>query len=189
MSKIPSDIAFIAEAGAGKDFSADYVIRKYGYSRYAFADNVKKVAEKWFPELYGDRKEKPRWLLQKVATMLREIDEDVWIKALFRDIAHNAREMKRLKFSPEFIVITDCRMPNEYNALREKGYTFIRVVSNKEVRQKRMNDRGDIFNEDDMNHHSESFYGAFDCDYTIENNGTPEDLYKSIDEVMKKIGA
>lgn len=181
------NIAIIAEAGAGKDFLADYLIENYGYSRYAFADNVKLVAETWFPELYGDAKEKPRWLLQAVGTMFREIDEQVWIKAMLDDIESNKRIREKNKHSKEFIVVTDCRLPNEYQALKEEGYTFVRLHTSPELRAGRMRERGDRFNEQDLKHHSESFYNEFECDYEIENNGTPEELYARMSKIMNQV--
>lgn len=181
------NIAVIAEAGAGKDVVAEYLIEKYGYSRYAFADNVKLVAETWFPELYGNGKEKPRWLLQTIGTMFREIDEYVWINAMLEDIANSKAYRERNKYSKEHITITDCRMPNEYEVLKEKGYTFLRVVTDEDIRLKRLKDRGDSFKEEDLEHHTESFYNSFHCDYVIDNNGTLDELHKQIDNLMMRL--
>lgn len=184
MRNCPKDIAFFSPAASGKDFLADYMVKKYGYTRYAFADNVKSVAKTWFPELFGDGKEKPRWLLQKIGTMFRDIDEDVWIKALFNNIDKVANLRKRYGEIKEYIVITDCRMPNEYQALKERGFIFVRIDVDEKVRQQRMKDRGDKFSSEDMKHHTESFYDTFDCDYTIQNNGKAEDAYKQLDNIM-----
>lgn len=179
------NIAIIAEAGAGKDFVAEYLIRRFGYSRYAFADNVKLVAETWFPKLYGSITKKPRELLQAVGTKFREIDENVWINAMLDDIRGHRIAQQQLGWSQEFIAVTDCRLPNEYEALKREGYTFIRLRVDKETRLSRMRERGDIFDEKSLSHHSESFYDEFECEYEIDNNGTPEELYKQIDEIVK----
>lgn len=181
------DIALVSEAGGGKDFLADYVINQYGYTRYAFATHVNNVAKKWFPEQYGNGKEKPRWLLQSIGTMFREIDADVWIKALFNDIDTEAASRKKHNELQEFIVITDCRMPNEYQALKDRGFTFIRVKVDDDVRKNRLIARGDRFTEKDMNHHTESFYNQFECDYIITNNGTPEEAYRQLDMILDNL--
>lgn len=180
-------IALYGEMGSGKDFAADYLIKKYGFTRYAFADNVKVVAETWFSELYGDGKEKPRWLLQKIGTMFREIDEDIWIKALFSDIQSKNEQLIKEGFYSENIVITDCRMPNEYQKLKENGYVFVRICASDETRKKRMIERGDIFNSSDTQHHTESFYSSFEYNHSISNDGSPEDLYRRIDYLMKSL--
>lgn len=181
------NVAVISEAGGGKDFLADYLIHNYGYTRYAFADHVRSVAKMWFPDLYGDGKNKNRALLQSIGTQFRAIDEDVWIKLMFKDIDEEAATRRRFKESQEFIVITDCRMPNEYKALKERGFNFIRINVDEEVRKQRLLNRGDKFTETDMKHHTESFYSKFECDYTITNNGTQEEAYRQLDEVLDKL--
>lgn len=181
------NIAVISEAGGGKDFLADYLIHNYGYTRYAFADNVRSVAKMWFPDLYGDGTEKLRWLLQAIGTFFREIDADYWIKLLFKDIDEEAALRKRFKEAQEFIVITDCRMPNEYQALKNRGFKFIRIQVEPEVRKQRLLDRGDKFTEDDMKHHTESFYNQFECDFTIHNNTTQLEAYQQLDSILESI--
>ncbi|WP_144509843.1 hypothetical protein [Bacillus sp. FJAT-22090] len=181
------NLAFISEAGGGKDFLAEYAIKKYGFTRYAFADHVKNVAKVWFPHLYGDGTSKNRQLLQAIGTKFREIDAEVWIKKMFQDIDAEADMRRKLKYSKEFIVVTDCRMPNEYQALKDKGFTFIRVQTDEAVRQARMIGRGDTFSNKDMKHHTETFYDQFKCDYTISNNGTVEEAYESLDRIIDEL--
>lgn len=181
------NVVLIAEAGGGKDFLAQYLVNKYGYTRYAFADHVKSVAQTWFPHLYGDGKTKNRALLQAIGTSFREIDEDVWIKSMFNDIDEEHRIREGCNWLKEFIVITDCRMPNEYQALKNRGFTFIRIKVNEETRKQRLLDRGDKFTEKDMKHHTESFYNQFECEYVITNNGTEQDVYEQLDEVLEAI--
>lgn len=181
------NIAFISEAGGGKDFLAEYTISRYGYTRYAFATHVKITTKKYFPERYGNGEEKDRSLLQEVGTKFREIDPYVWVKAMFNDIDEEASIRKKCMEMQEYIVITDCRMPNEYQALKERGFTFIRIKVDEEIRKQRQIDRGDKFTEKDLQHHTESFYNQFECDYIITNNGTPEEAYKQLDSVLDAI--
>lgn len=181
------NIALISEAGGGKDFLAEYAIRKHGFTQYAFATHVKNVAKMWFPDLYGDGKEKPRWLLQAIGTKFREIDEDVWIKLMFQDIDDEVAIRRRCMEAQEHIVVTDCRMPNEYKALKERGFVFIRVHVDEDIRRERMVNRGDIFTETDMKHHTESFYGQFECDFQVNNNGTKEEAYDAFDKIINDL--
>lgn len=180
------NLCLISEAGAGKDTVSDLLDTHYGYTRYAFADNVKNVADKWFPHLY-DVKSKPRWLLQAIGTKFREIDPEVWIKSMFEDIDDKKAIGDRYGLIDEFIVITDCRMPNEYEALKDRGFTFIRITVEEETRNRRMKDRGDSFTEEDMQHHTESFYDTFKCEYEVSNNGTLENLKQELDRVMVSV--
>lgn len=180
------NIAVISSAGGGKDTAAETLVHQYGYRRYAFADNVKLVARKWFPHLYDEEK-KPRWLLQAIGTMFREIDPDIWIKALFSDIDREQGILKKYGYAPEAIIITDCRMPNEYEALKKRGFTFIRITVDEDIRNQRMRDRGDNFTNNDLKHHTETFYDSFECVYEISNNGTLEELKYELDRVMDKL--
>lgn len=180
-------LALYGLMGSGKDFAADYLIEKYGFTRYAFADNVRLVSEAWFPEMYGDGTKKPRELLQSVGTKFREIDENVWIKALLDDIRRKNEQLIKEGFYPENIVITDCRMPNEYQKLKENGYVFVRICASDEIRNQRMIERGDIFDSNDTQHHTESFYDSFDYDHSIPNDESPENLYRRIDYLMSSL--
>lgn len=181
------NIALISEAGGGKDFVGDYLVKKYGFTRYAFADNVKNVAETWFPDAYGNHEEKPRALLQAVGTKFREIDQDVWIRTMFEDI--DARRLDSIKFgfTTESVIVTDCRMPNEYEALKKRGFTFVRVDVDNETRLQRLRDRGDAFTEEDLLHSSEQHYSTFECEYYIFNQGSRELAYAQADEVIERM--
>lgn len=181
------NISLIAEAASGKDFLSDYLVTKYGYTRYAFADNVKSVAETWFPDSYGIDGEKPRALLQAVGTKFREIDKDVWINTMFEDIDAQEEIAKRYNLTSESIVVTDCRMPNEYQALKDRGFKFIRIDVDDETRVQRMRDRGDTFTEKDLLHHTEQHYSEFECKYHIDNSGSKESAYEQLDRIMDRL--
>lgn len=176
-------IALISPAGGGKDFIADYLVREYGFTRYAFADNVKKVAKQWFPEQY-ESDTKPRALLQKLGTDFREINPEVWINAMFADIDKEDKERKSLLLAEENIVVTDCRLPNEYEALKARGFNFFRINVSEDTRLLRMIDRGDLFSEDDLKHHTESYYDTFECDYFIQNDGDAKSTFTQVDQVV-----
>lgn len=183
--KLGHKIALISPAGGGKDFIAEHLGIKFGLTRYAFADEVKAVAKMLFPEIYGDGSKKSRELLQQIGTMFREIDPDVWVKALFKNIDEEANERKRLHYATEHIVVTDCRMPNEYIALKNRGFTFIKIEVDSEERMKRLIERGDVFSEDNLKHQTESHYDEFICDYFMHNQGSKEDAYYSVDEIVE----
>lgn len=181
------NIAILGKMGSGKDVIGEYLIRKYGFTRYAFADNVKLIAEVWFPSLYGNGKEKPRKLLQDVGTKFREIDKNVWINAMFDDIDSRGKMDASLGYKSEDIIITDCRMPNEYEALKKRGFNFIRIDVDEETRIQRLRDRGDLFTEDSLLHDTEQHYDSFEYDYYVFNQGSKELAYEQIDRIMDKL--
>jgi len=59
----------------GKTTSAEYLVRKYGFVKLAFADKLKEIARDLFPEQF-ESGEKPRKLLQDLGIKMREIDEE-----------------------------------------------------------------------------------------------------------------
>lgn len=183
---MPIRIALISPAGGGKDFIAEYLVKEYGFSRYAFADNVKKVAKQWFPDLYSNNN-KPRAMLQKIGTDFRMIDSSVWIKSMFNDIDNEADDRLKLGYQEENIVVTDCRMPNEYAALKERGFIFIKIEVDDQIRIQRLLDRGDKFTQEDLKHSTESFYDTFECDYSLFNYGEKQLAYDSADEIIEMI--
>ena len=62
-------IGFLGKKRCGKDTSGDYLIEKYGFVKYAFADPVKQICKILFDfsedQLYGNKKEGVdfRWYL------------------------------------------------------------------------------------------------------------------------------
>jgi dephospho-CoA kinase len=172
-------IALTGKARAGKDTVAEYLVERYGYSRFAFADDIKRIAKDIFPWRFADGK-KDRELLQQFGQNMRKIDPDVWVRRLFL-------KLDLLMAHGVIPVITDLRMPNEYAACREWGFVIIRIDADDEIRRKRMIECGDVFRNENINHKTERFVEGFDVDFRVENNGDIESLYEQVDEIMKKI--
>jgi len=78
-------VAFSSKMQVEKTTSAEYLVRKYGFVKLAFADKLKEIACDLFPEQF-ESGEKPRKLLQDLGIKMREIDEDVWVKYVLRII-------------------------------------------------------------------------------------------------------
>lgn len=173
-------VALFGESSSGKDYIADILDNLYGYTRYAFDDDVASLAKIYFPYRYEDKE-----LLQDIEGKMREIDPEVWIKSMFQSIDDKASDYEAFGYAREITVITDCRLPNEYEALKDRGYTFIKVTADSVVRYQRMIERGDTFTEDNLKHDTESYYGEFEFGYEIANNGTREDVIKQLDSIIK----
>jgi len=131
--------------GSGKDTIADYLQNIYGFRRESFAATLKDAVgsvfgwdrdllegrtrqsrawreqvDPWWSERLNMPHLTPRWVLQHWGTEVvrKSFHDDVWIASL---------ENKLLKTTDD-IVISDCRFPNEIQALRNVGGTVIRVV-------------------------------------------------------------
>jgi len=158
-------IALIGKAGSGKDYVAEYLFLHCGFQRFAFADELKKVAFQLFPEAFNNG-QKPRKLLQELGQKMRELDEEVWVRALMRQLDYK---------KPKRVVVTDVRQENEYSALAKAGFVMVKIVARDEVRLERMNMRGDRYTLDDLNHETERIVDSLPADYVFTNNGNGED--------------
>lgn len=166
-------IVLLGKAGAGKDTVADYLVRHYGFRKYAFADSLKAVARQLWPERFEDCK--PRKLLQDIGAKMREIDAAVWINCVFRRIAAE---------QPGRVVISDCRYPNEYYACVDRYFIPVVVWCRDDIRHRRLFLRDHrALTDDEASHASEQMEPPNGA-WVLDNNGTFDDLYRQIDEMM-----
>lgn len=107
---------------------------------------------------------KLRNLMQYFGTDIirNNLGDDVWIYACLKRI--NVNILRGYRF-----IITDVRFPNEAKAIKDNNGILIKVVRNNEI---------------DNNHESEKI--DFDADITIINNGSLENLFNNIKEIIDK---
>ncbi|MEU8133267.1 hypothetical protein [Streptodolium elevatio] len=164
-------------ARSGKDEAAKALVAG-GWRQVAFADKVKDFvcaldpmvpstrggqpmrlstvvarrgwdyAKTWYPEV--------RVLLQRAGTEAgrRILGQDIWIDALFRDIAEEPA-----------VVISDVRFPNEAQAIADRGGLLIRI------------ERPGV---GVMPHESETALDDWPFDHVLVNDGTVEDLHRKV---------
>lgn len=167
------NIALTGKFRAGKDAVAKYLVEKYGYTRFAFGDELKRLAHEIYP--WVPREPKPRKLYQFMNKM-REFDRDVWVKHCFNRI-------ERINCSS--IVITDVRQQNELDRCRAEGFIIIRVSAPDHIRIERARVAGDSFDEATLNHKTEHYVDSLQVDFDIDNSGTLDELHAQIDRMMK----
>ena len=186
MSPAPPPIALTGLLRSGKDSVADYLVRQYGYTRFAFGDELKSYAHELFG---GDPASKPRELYQWFGQAMRQRDPNIWVRKCFEDI-RNYRGVYEIEYAAGFVsnplrpVITDLRQPNEYERCRAEGYVIIRVTAPEDIRLERARQAGDAFRAEDLAHDTESHVAGFAVDYEIENAETMAELYAKVDAVM-----
>lgn len=164
---LPSKIAINGRGGSGKDVLADYLVTKYGYKKIAFADPIYEIARKYFGMTTKDRE-----LLQYIGQKFREIRSTIWV-----DYA--------MKLSGCFdkVVISDLRQANEYSICLKNYFVPFRISADLEKRIDRIKKRDSIEPKLELLE-NESETGADDYKYIeIDNNGSFEDLYNSIDKI------
>jgi hypothetical protein len=200
--------------GAGKDTVADYLVNVHEFRRESFANTLKdavsavfgwdrvllegrtKEAREWREHIdtwWAQRLQihdlTPRWVLQHWGTdVLRQhFHDDIWVASL----------ENKLRKTRDHIVISDCRFPNEIKAIKQQGGKVIRVVRGPDPEWmpharaymggpkiigwalgKEALNRANI-------HASEYSWAATEFDAIIDNNGTMEQLYKQIKNLVQ----
>lgn len=179
------NIGLIGKLRSGKSAAGDYLAFKYGYTQFAFGDELKRDFHRRYPEIPRDPK--PRAGYQFHGQFMREhYGENVWINACFgnvRDARGSSRYYGELP-QPFRAVISDVRQPNEFSALQSAGYVLIRVSAPDGVRIERAVNSGDTFNYADLMHGTETALDGHLADFTVVNDGTLAELYAKIDEIM-----
>jgi dephospho-CoA kinase len=178
-------IALTGKMRSGKDTVANHLYIKHGFSRIAFGTELKRIAHITFP--WVSEFSKPRALYQQFGQLMREIDPDVWIKHAERAV--NGAIDFRVNTGAERVgvVVTDLRQPNEYEWARANGFTIIRVTAPDDVRIGRAINAGDDFCENDLEHETELSIDKFDVDFTVNNDGSVDDLKAQVDSILSQI--
>ena len=166
-------ILLSGHARAGKDTIADILEKEYGAQVFAFADSIKDIARKMGWD--GKKDERGRKLLQTLGTEVgRAYDKDVWVNMCIAEMKQ-MQVLHNFTGFPKLFVVSDCRFPNEITRVKQEF---------KEVYTIRIS-RG---TEEHMSHSSETSLDGFTFDSHIDNNGTLEELEKSVEKVMNSIG-
>lgn len=127
-------IGIVGKKGAGKDTTADYIVKRYGFVKRAYAAPLKQACKSLFfftDNQLEDPVEKetidkrwgrtPRDAMQWLGTdvVRHSLGSDFWIRhmGLFRQENPHIR-----------LVIPDVRFPNEADWIKENGGVLIRVV-------------------------------------------------------------
>lgn len=171
-------IALVGNMRSGKDTFADVLINEQGYTKIAFADELKRICKELFPEQFKNGN-KPREILQNVGKCMRSIDYDVWVKALDRKIK---------QYDGKNLVITDVRYPNEVAYLRNNGFIIVQIIVYRSIIVGRCKDTDPNFNPAQLDHESE--FMASSCmvgDIIVYNNNSLEAYLDTVHRVIADI--
>lgn len=118
---------------------------------------------------YRIKPHKDRKLLQFIGNHFRkEMGEDFWIKQTLLQIS---------SLQDKHLINTDCRYQNEFNYLKDIGFTMIKI---NRPGVALTGEAGDHPSENDLNNESR-------WDYVLENDGTTEKYYKDIATLINKL--
>ena len=189
-------IGIVGLIGSGKDTAAQRLVDKHGYRRDSFAKSLKDAVAAMFnwdrEMLEGSTKESrewrekpdafwsqkfgkdvtPRWVLQHFGTevMRGHMYDGIWVDSC----------LGRYDGTPT--VISDTRFPNEVEQIRARGGKIIRVKKGPDPEWFTSYVEGNI--QPAGVHSSEYVWARSEFDIVIENNGSIEDLYKKIDDLI-----
>lgn len=192
--------------GSGKDTIADYLVNVHGFRRDSFASSLKDAIsavfgwdrdmiegrtrssrewreqiDPWWSERLG-QPITPRLMLQIWGTEVcrNGFHDDIWIASL----------ENKLRQSQDDVVISDCRFPNEVEAIHRAGGCVIRVVRGADpewfdaaVEHFRSGTALPV----DMPHASEWAWAGTNFDQTINNNASMDDLYQQITDLLRDL--
>lgn len=176
----PLLIGLTGRAHSGKTTAAEHLVRTYWLEHYAFADPLRDGLMAIFnlepTDFKGEQKERPlnwlnhspRQLMQSLGTewARNTVHPDVWVKIAEQNIDYMTRALSELIG----FVISDIRFENEADFIRKRGGTVIHL-SRKDT--------------PGVNpHRSEAGIAVQASDLILPNNGTVEDLLRSLDEVF-----
>ena len=183
-------IGIVGLIGSGKDTVAQRLVAQHGYRRDSFAKSLKDAVSSMFnwdrellegttdasrewrdqpDDFWSEKMGKPvtpRWVLQYFGTevMRGQMYDGMWVDSCIG------------RYKGENTVISDTRFVNEIATIKAHGGKIILVKRGELPTQKEMQQRGA--------HKSEWDWIGSEFDYVIENNGTKEDLYKNIDNLV-----
>lgn len=169
-------IGLTGNIGSGKTTIAEYLVKTYGFTKLAFADELKRMLVRagiLTPDEVKEKTPYARKMLQLIGTELirKQIDEDFWIKKLDEKIKYLIEE-GRQRF-----VIDDVRFPNEAEYIHSLGGKIIRIK-----KETHLHDQDWA-----LNHESEKYVDSIPADFEVINDGTLEELYEKVAGILKLI--
>lgn len=164
-------IIFSGKQYAGKDTAAKIMLDKMpNYRRCAMGDIIKLTYGAQKGLTYDEiekNKAKYRSDLIVLGNWGREQDPDYWLKKIIKQKGN--------------IIVTDVRVPHEYEVFKNAGAITIRVEATRETRAK----RGQLVGENDIT--EVGLDNEKNWDYIIDNNSTYEYLKSQVEKIVDEI--
>ena len=195
-------IAISGLIGSGKDTVADYLVNLHEFRRESFAGNLKNAmceifgwdremlegrskssrewreqVDEWWAKRLGIPHLTPRWILQHVGTdVIRgQFHDDMWLASL----------ENKLRKTDDDIVISDVRFKNEVKMLKDLGAVCVEVTRGDRPAWYQYALEGDTKKLETLKvHRSEYDWIGTKFDATLDNNGTLDELYKQVEDLL-----
>lgn len=207
-------IGFVGFIGSGKDTAADYLVNFHGFRRDSFANTLKDAVAAVFGWdrvlLEGRTKEAREWREQRDEWWSNRLGKDItprhilqyWGTEVCRNGFHDdiwiASLENKMRKTGDNIVISDVRFPNEIKSIKAAGGKVVRVVRGADpewyedawnmnqgptnmswaISKSRMVARNI--------HASETAWIGKGIDLEIDNNGTIDELFAQIKNLVSE---
>lgn len=183
MEKEKIVLGITGEIAGGKGTIAKYLMEKHSATSHRFSTALRDVANRMHLE-------ETRENLQKISTIFREnFDDNILSRVIYEDVKNDDNNL---------IVIDGVRRMADIEFLKKlPGFKLVYVDAQMKIRYERITKRGEnaddnakTFEEFEKDHQREAELQIKDlkdkADVVIDNNGTFDDLYKQVDEIVKK---
>jgi len=172
-------IGFVGKKGSGKDTIALFLESKKRFTKYAFAEPLKKACKELFllndNQLYDPNEKEtvdlywnitPRVMLQMIGTdfIRKQFDANFWIKHFVRWFHINKAQN---------IVVTDCRFQNEIDIIKELGGIVIKIERKTSIFDDHISEAG--------------IDNLTNIDFIIENNSTKDECYNELINALNSL--
>ena len=195
-------ISLSGAIGSGKDTAADYLVRFHDYHRMSFASSLKdclaaifgwdrelleghsgasrawrEQVDAWWADRLNIPEFTPRWAMQHIGTevMRNSFHNDIWVASIENRISKYHR-----------VVVTDARFANEISTLKKHGSKTVRIVRGEQPAwQTLAKTNFELFRSLYPQIHASEYSSVLlEHDYYIDNNGSIEELYQKIDQIV-----
>ena len=164
-------IIFSGKQYAGKDTAAKIVLEQMkDFRRCAMGDIIKLTYGKQKGLTYEEieqNKSKYRPDLITLGNWGRAQDPDYWLKKIIEQEGN--------------IIVTDVRIPHEFEVFKNAGAIAIRIEATREIRAQ----RGQLIGENDIT--EVGLDNEKDWDYVITNNSSYENLKEQVEKIIQEI--
>lgn len=177
-------IGLVGPLASGKEVTKKYLVEKYNAKDCKFSAILRDVLNRVNIPISRDT-------LQRVSTILRSnFGEDLLAKAIANDAS---------KLESDMVVIDGVRRPTDIEHLvKLPNFFLVKIDADRELRHKRLVERNENVGDSEKNfeeflkdHESEADslvpQVMATAKYSIENNGSLDDLYKQIDNIVGEL--
>ena len=154
---------------SGKSTVANYLKENHKFIELAFADKLKQIHRDLFESKIKDRE-----TLQLLGMKLREIDSQVWVRYVLRQIPAELN-----------CVISDVRFLNEAQSLRGMGFVIVRLDVEPAIQSERICALYGNMKLELLHHESECALDNYDFDYVVGSTQSQEEMLHEIEMILE----